>query len=229
MATFVTLSVGNIGGTIDGNFGTYVPAADGTISADTRDVPALLTLGATYVSKRSTTYYTNIAPGAATVGQLVASGALANGAISVTNQPDVMRQGAMKIAAGTSAITGGTVSIVYKANDGTNTTDVLPATAGASGTATSFLTKGVAHITSITVAGLVGGTSPGIQIDTTASISLPVDPGTVDLTVFKENSNTADETVGTLSTVTLGTIAPSTAPNGTHTYSFAYAYTTAEA
>lgn len=222
---YVKMSFSNVGGTIQGAYGTYVPGSDGTAEVDTRDVPVMLALGATFVASRGASYQTPVAPAAAATGQFIASAALSNGALSIANQPDVPRQAQVVIGAGTSALTAGAVSIQYRANDGTTQTDTVSAVVAASGVNTSFLTKGVCHILTAVVSGVAGGASPYIEVNTTTAISVPVDPGAVDFSVTKETINSGDETVGTVSTSTLGTITPTTAPNATHTYGFMYGYT----
>jgi len=160
---------------------------------------------------------------AATVGKFVASAALSNGALTIANQPDCPRQAKLRVDPGPSAITAGTATAIYTANDGSTQTDVLSLVTGASTVATLFFSKGVAAITSITVAGLTGGTSPKVQVDSTAVLALPVIPNFVALTGVYENVDAAPETVGSVTTSN-GAITPTTAPNGTHTYSFGYTF-----
>jgi len=80
-------------------------------------------------------------------------------------------------------------------------------------------------VASAVVTGLAGGASPKIQLDTTADLAVPIPPGTVDATIIKESTDSADNsasaTLGTLTTAGIWT--PHTAPNGTHTFSIAYA------
>jgi hypothetical protein len=219
----VPASTAGIGGLVQGNWGNYSPAADGTYTVDTRDVAALLALGFTYVSQTNNNYGLPLAPGAATIGQIVASGALSNGTVSVTHQPDVMRPVNVEIGTGTAAISAGTVTVVYTANDGTVQTDVISAVVAASSATTKGLSKGVVAISSIVAAGIVGGTAPWLRMSTTAALSIPVAAGSVDFSVLREYDAGATIAVGTL-TSTLGSIIPTTAPNGTVTYSFFYGY-----
>ena len=229
MAQTVIMSLNTIGGIIQGEYGTYQAGADGTAVVDTRDASALLKLGASYISKVNTGYNTPVAPGTATVGQIVASTALANGAIAITNQPDAMRQVAVRVAPGTPGITAGVVAVSYIGNDGLLGTDTLTLVTAANTTLTQFLSRGVEHVSTINVSALAGGGSPHIALDTTATLSVPVGPNAKDFAVGKETLETGDETVGTLSTATLGSIAPTSAPNASHTYSFAYSYIAPEA
>lgn len=224
MAT-VQLAGNGVGGTVQGANGVYQMASDGTFTVDTKDASACLALGMTYIKTRSTSYYTGGAVAAASAAATIASTALSNGTLTIAAQPDVPRQIAVVMGTGTTAITAGSVAITYLANDGSTQTDNLTAVLAASASSTQFLSKGVCHISTATVSGLVGGLTPFIFAGLTTTIALPVDLGTVDLTVIKENVTGVDEAVGTLSTVSLGCIAPTSAPNATRTYSFLYAYT----
>lgn len=222
MAITVKMNAIAIGGTINTAFSGQISVpADGIISVDSRDAPSLLAAGATYIVAR-TAFYTSTAVMTATVGRLVASASLANGALAIANQPDVMRQGRWIIQAGTSAITAGTVATTYVANDGSTTTDNQSLITAASGITTAFTSKGVAVINTVVVSGLVGGASPTIQLDTTSAISVPIDPNTKDILFLKETLDSANSTIGTTSTVTAGSITPNTIPNSTHTYGYLY-------
>ena len=78
----VQLAGNGFGGLVQGNFGNYQAAADGTFTVDNRDAPALLTQGLSYVKQTSRSYTAPLAPAAATIGAVVASGALSNGSVS---------------------------------------------------------------------------------------------------------------------------------------------------
>lgn len=228
MATTVKLYLGpNFGAVVNGNAGgPYTQGSDGTAIVDARDVPALLSAGATYLNSAVRNYGQTPAVAAATVGKFVASGALSNGALAIANQPDVPRQARVVWGAGTVALSAGQVSVSYIANDGTIQTDVVSLALAASGTGTSFLTKGVVHLQTPTVSAVSGGASPFIQIDSTTALSVPVDFNAKDVAFLKETIDTGDEAVGTVSTTTLATITPTTAPNNTHTYGFLYSFLT---
>lgn len=222
MATTVKMSAGpNMGSTINGNWGNYAVASDGTFFADTRDVPALLTAGCIYVNAR-TQYFIGAPPIVGATGKFVASASLANGALAIANQPDVMRAAQVVWGAGTVAISAGQVSVSYLANDGSTTIDTVSLALAASATATAFLTKGVVTLSTPTVSGLVGGASPFIEINSTNAISVPADYNTKDVTFLKEWDDGVVAALGTVSTVTLATITPTTTPNGTHTFAFLY-------
>jgi hypothetical protein len=219
----VQMAGNGFGGIVQGNYGTYQAASDGTFTVDTRDAPAMLQLGMNYIRQIGLSYAVPIAAAAASIGGVVSSGALSNGTVSVTTQPAVMRPVNVEWGTGTTAITAGTVTVTYVGNDGISGSDVIPLSIALSTASTVGLSRGVDTITSITVAGLVGGTSPWIRLSTTAALSLPVSPGTVDLTVTREYDAGATIAVGSLG-VSLGSVFPTTAPNGTVTYSFNYTY-----
>lgn len=212
-----------LGGVIQGNFGNYTPAADGTWTVDARDAPSLLAQGFNYVKITSRSVTLALAPAAAAIGAVVASGALSNGSVSVTAQPDTARPVNFEVGTGTTAITAGNAAITYVGNDGQTTTDNVSLVCALSSAVTHGLSKGVLSVSSVVISGLVGGTSPWRRMSTTAGVSVPVDPGAVDFSVIREYDAGATIAVGTLASA-LGSINPTTAPNGTVTYSFNYNY-----
>lgn len=222
----VRLATNSVGGTIQGQYGTYQPASDGTITVDTRDAATLLAAGMSYVANRGDSYTTPFGPAAATAGQIVASAALSNGAVAIANQPDIMRPVNFIFGPGTTALTAGTVSVTYIGNDQQTHTDVLSVVAPASTNITTPLSRGAVSISTIVAGGITGGTSPFVRADTTAAIAVPCDPGAQD---FLLNNEIADSTRATLAATfaaaSIGCVTVHTAPNGTHTYSLAYAYT----
>lgn len=215
------------GGLIQGAYGNYQPSAsDGSYTVDSRDVPPLLAAGFSYVRTQQQAYTLPLAPAAASVGGIVSSVALSNGTLAITHQPDVMRPVNVEVGTGTTAITAGNVAVTYVANDGTTQTDNISTVIALSTAETVGLSKCVDTITSITVSGVVGGTSPWIRLSTTAALGLPLAPGAIDLAVTREYDAGATIAIGTLGTA-LGSITPTTAPNATVTYSFFYTYTSA--
>jgi hypothetical protein len=222
MAT-VKLSVNGFGGVIQGQFGTYVPAADGTVIVDTRDLAAMLQLGMNNVNNTVAQYTTPLPPAAATVSVIVASGALSDGTVAVAAQPDVLRPVNVVVGTGTTAITAGTITVTYVGNDGQSGVEIIPATCALSSAVTHTLSRGVDTITSVAVAGLVGGTAPWRHFDTTTALSLPVPSGVADVVFQREYDGGATIAVGAVA-VTLASITPTTAPNGTLNYSFTYYY-----
>jgi|SRR5215831_5412959 len=228
MLSTVRLAGNNVGGVVQGLYGTYTQGSDGTFTVSTGDLDAMLRAGMTNLRNASEFAYIGPkAPGVASATQYLASTTLSNGTIALSTQPDVPRQAQAVITGINSpAASAGTVTITYRANDGGLQTDVisLPGTAIGVTPMTFPLTKGVVHfISPATVAGLAGGTN-FITIGSTAFIAVPVDPGAVDVTFTKETSDAGDETVGTASTTSLACIAPSVGITGTHTYQFAYTY-----
>lgn len=202
---------------------TYAPDATGAIYVLPNDVISALASGWAFFNSNFR-FFTATAPAAASAVVTVASVALSNGALTIAAQPDVLRPLQFVVTPGASAITGGTLTLVYFANDGTTTTDVLPLAAAASTPATLNTSKGVLLLSSATVAGLVGGTSPTIKGGTTAAISVPVDAGFSAFTVLRENVDSTNETVGTVAAAS-ASITTTTAPNGTHSFSLGYLYT----
>lgn len=226
MALVQMAPAAGIGGLVQGSFGNYPQSTDGSYTVDVRDAPVLLGAGFAYMKQISEAYTLPLAPAAATAGRVVASATLSNGNLTVANQPDVMRQVNVVVGTGTTAITAGSVAVTYVGNDGLSGTDTLPVTCALSSSTTQPLSRGVVSVTSGTVSGLVGGTAPYIRLDTTAAVSIPVDQQPADFVVTREYDAGATIAVGTLATATIATITPTTAPNGTVTYSFMYSYVT---
>lgn len=223
----VTLNAAAVGGTIQtSGSGTIIVPTNGLIVVNSSDVPDLLKIGCTYVNIR-VVQTTMPIPRAATAARVVTSTSLSNGTVAIANQPDCPRVCALAVATGTSAITAGTTAMVYTANDGTTQTDTFSLVAAASSATTTNTSKGVVHLTSVTTAGLVGGASPGVQVNDTNILSMIVDTGFVNFLALKESVDGADETIGTVTT-SAASISPTTAPNGTHNYSFMGSFTTTD-
>lgn len=221
MTAQVQLAGNGFGGVVQGNYGNYQAAADGTFTVDTRDAPSLLTLGMSYVKSSNVAYTLPAAPAAAAVGAIVASGALSNGTLSISASPDVMRPVAVEVNPGTAGITAGNLAVTYTGNDGSALTENVSLICKASAPFTNLLSRGVMTIASAIVTGLVGGHSPFIRLNTTADVSVPVDPSASDVAFTREYDAGATVAIGTLVSA-LGSITPTTAPNGTVTYSFVY-------
>lgn len=221
------LVIGAVGVTPVGAFqgpfsGTVQAGTDGTFAIDPRDQNDALKAG--YIPVRRNVWAYSPAPTAPlilTVGQIVASAALANGNLAIANQPDVMRQVGMRVDPGAAPITAGTLTVTYTANDGTTQTDVLSLITATSTLFTTFLSKGVLVMQTPVVAGLVGGSSPKVQLDTNAALAVPIPQGSVDVTVLKESHDSSlNATLGTITNAGIWT--PNTAPNSTHTYGVVY-------
>lgn len=201
---------------------SYTPDSTGAIYVAPNDVLSALAAGWVFWNSEFRNAGVTT-PAAANAVLVVASVALSNGALTVAAQPDVLRPLAVRIDPGSSAITAGVATLVYYGNDGVLTTDVLSLVAAASTPVTLTTSKGILILNSGTVSGLVGGTSPKIQVGTNATLALPVTPGFGNFTVLRENTDGANGTIGTV-TASGGLVAPTTAPNGTHSYSWGYTY-----
>jgi hypothetical protein len=219
-----TVRLALTGGVVQGNHGTYQAGSDGTAAVDTRDAIGLIAGGsASYLDTSSGFYTSPIAPAAATVGRIIASGALSNGTITISNQPDVMRQVNMVWGTGTVAISAGSIAISYVANDGQTYTESVALALAASATGTHPLSRGVVHISAPIVTGLTGGVTPFRRFDTTAFLAVPVDPAAQDYATAAESVDGAFETGGWSDSVTsIGCVSPNTAPNATHLFSLFY-------
>lgn len=218
----IQMNASAVGGTIYGAFGTYPVPASGLITVDSRDAANILAIGGFYIGQAIKTQGVG-AVRLATAGRLVASVALANGTLTIANQPDFPRQAGLRVDPGTTAITAGVANVAYVANDGTTMTDTISLAAAASTPFTQNTTKGVVKLNSVIITGLVGGTSPLTQLNDTNSLSVLVEPGFAGFNVLKEMADAADETIGTVAS-SAASITPTTLPNGTHTYSFVVGY-----
>ena len=202
----------------------YVPDANGQFLCDPMDVGRLVLNGFILCVVRMRMYL-SAAVASANAALLFASAALSNGTKAVAAQVDVPRQVQAVVNPGTLAITAGNLALTYTANDGTTVTDNFNLITALSTNLTMQSSKGVLHMTSQIVTGLVGGATPGIQIGTNATLAVPVDPGAEGISFLKENLDGADSTIGTPGVN--GLIAPNTAPNATHTYGWGYKFTAA--
>jgi hypothetical protein len=229
MTVLVIAAVGvTPAGAFQGPFsGTVQQNSDGTFTIDPRDQNDALKSGYIPV-RRDTRAYNSIvsAPAAAAVGAIVASVALTNTTLTIAssgNVPDTMRKCQVRVDPGTSAITAGVCTVTYAANDGTAAqVDALSLVTAASTLLTVPFTKGVLSVTKAVTSGVVGGTSPKIQIDTTAALAVPIPPNAVDVTLLKEETDGADNTTTPGTITNAGIWTPNTAPNATHTFGIVY-------
>ena len=221
----VTLDASDIGGVIfpGGNAARISVPTNGRITVPIQDAPFYIAAGARYISTNSRTQTLAGPPAAATTGRVVASVALANGTLTIANQPDVPRQVATRVDTGTSAITDGNLALTYLANDGATQVDNISLVAPASSLVTTSSSKGVVSVTSAIVTGLAGGASPKVQISDTNSLSVQVDP---DFAAFAINQTFADGVINGRTAVasSAASYTPSTTPNGTVVYSASYNY-----
>lgn len=149
---------------------------------------------------------------------------MANGAQSIAAQPDFPRKLQVRVVDANSSVSAGSVVLVGVGARGQAVTQTISLTGGS---ATTTTTDAYATLTSATISGLTGAASGDtIGIGPATALGLPgpkvLTPSTY--AVFKSNVDNANETVGTVD-ATAGTIAPTTAPNGTHTYDFWYNFT----
>lgn len=205
---------------------SYTADVNGFIYVAPNDIVSAINAGWAFaVNEGLKIYAPSPVPAAANAVATVASVALTNGTLTIAAQPEVPRPLAIRIDPGAAAITAGSLVMTYAANDGTPAqVDTISLVAAVSTPFTTAPSKGVLNLSSAVVSGLVGGSSPKIQIGTTAAISLPTIAGAAGLTVLNEKADGTLETVGAVVAST-GQITPTTAPNGTHTYSFGYTYT----
>lgn len=221
----VSLNAASIGGTIfPGGSTARIPVpANGQITVPTQDAPVYIAAGAKYTSTNARSQVLSAAPRAGSAGRIVASVALANGTLTIANQPDVPRQLAVRVDTGTSAITAGNLALTYLANDGTTQVDNISPVAPASTLLTTSTSKGVVSLTSAIVTALAGGASPKVQINDTNSLSVQVDPNFSGV-MFNQTvaDGAAEGQVAVDSSSASWT--PSTTPNGTHTYGAVYSF-----
>jgi hypothetical protein len=155
------------------------------LAIDPRDLAYALGAGYVPVRRQSHEFAPMVnTPATAAVGRIVASVALTNTSLTIANQPDTMDQIKARVDPGTLAITAGTLTVTHAANDGTAQVDVLSLVTGSSTPLTVPFSKGVMTVASAVVSGLVGGSSPKIQIDTTAALAVAVPPNAVDVTIL---------------------------------------------
>lgn len=223
MSTLV-LDASAIGGTIQLPWtgSVFVPST-GRVTVDLRDVPVCLAMGMSYVRTVSNFQALAAAPRVASTGRIVSSTSLANGTLSIANQPDVPRVLALRVDTGTSAITAGVATAIYKANTGATVTDAISLAAPASTLVTTNTTYGVVSLTSLIVTAVAGGASPKIQLSDTNALSVQVPPGFAAFAGVSEVTDGVAAGVGTVNS-TAASIVPSTTPNATHTYGWYYNY-----
>jgi hypothetical protein len=159
-------------------------------------------------------------PIAAELVSISAAAIATNRALTIAGQPDYPRKLQVRQVIVT-AITAGILTIVGINNAGQTITETVSLIASA--TQTLKTVNAFAHVTSATVSGLVGGGDGTLGIGVAADLALSIPATFSGLQVFKANVDNADEAVGTVDTAA-GTISPTTAPNGTHSYTFYYSF-----
>lgn len=224
----VMFAPSGVTGRVNLSSGAVSVAADGTITvADDSDVNPLLAAGFLPAIPGVMHYTTPIAPAAASAAATISSVTMTNGGLTIAAQPTVGRQIAAVVGAGTVAITAGTLSVDYLANDGTDTIDEISLALAASGSKTVTLTKGALYVNSATIAGLTGGASPFLYAGLTAAIAVPIPPRSASFTIRKEvDTATNQATLGVPVTGALGCFTPNNAPNATQTFAVWYSFLT---
>jgi len=226
----VTMNAAGVGGVIQtAGSGVIQVPANGLITVGAGDVPDLLKIGCTYVNSRNVVQTVANAR-AATAARIVTSTSLANGTLTVANQPDVPRQLAVQTIAGTVAISAGNVAVNYTANDGTTQIDNFSMILGASATATQNTSKGVVTVNSVIVTAMAGGASPGVQVNDTNALAIMVDNGFVNFSCLKETVaqsglGVVNETAFTVASAA-ACVTPQTTPGTTNIYQFAASFVT---
>lgn len=157
---------------------------------------------------------------AASAAAVVASAALSNGSLGAITQPDIPRQLQGVVIPGAAAITAGALTLVYNNTQGVASTDTISLVTGSGVNLTFTTSQGCARLTSAIVAGLVGGSTPTVELGTNTVLALPADVGQSGLAVYKAVVDDADDTLPTQSASDGHLVTPNTAPNGTHTFSF---------
>lgn len=222
----ISVDASQIGGTIipGGSEARKVVGSTGVISVKGIDAASYIQAGAKLIQQRTSSQSLVTAPRAASAGRIVASTAMANGTLSIANQPDVPRQLVLVVDPGNAAITAGDVAVTYVANDGTTQVDHLSPVTPASTIKSTNTSKGVVSVTSAIVTSLAGGSSPKIQINDTNSLSMMVPPNFSGFTLRRSFADGAVD--GTTAVATsAASYTPSTTPNGTHTYASLFSAT----
>ena len=212
--------------------GQVAAGSDGAFTIDIRDLPEAQRAGFSVVFNavmQATFVGTNAAglgrgPLAANADLLFSSAAASVGSITIAAQPDFARQVQWVFFPGTSLVSAGTLSLYYNANDGTVLqTDNFSLITALSTNISGQATKGVAHMTSMAITGLVGGNSPTIRIGTTAALAVPILAGTQDAVILGELNNATGATTANAGTLTnAGIYTPNTAPTASNTYQVNY-------
>lgn len=225
MALSVTVDATPIGGTIiQGGSAPNIPVpANGRVTTSTRVAAQLVAAGANYLGTQLRSQNLQAPPVAATAGRIVASTALANGTLSIANQPDIPRQAVVVVDPGTSAITAGVLALAYLGNDGVNRTESISLVGPGTTIMSTTTSRGLQTVASAIVTALAGGASPKVQVNDTNALALAVDPNFAALTINRQYGDGVATSGGTLQS-TAAVFTPTLTPNGTHTYGFNFSY-----
>lgn len=231
MTTVLLKAPPGVQGTVLGPAGAVITqGADGTATVDVSLVSSLLSQGWQYVSQNSGMAYFNSPPVGTDLTSIVAAAAPTSGTpMTIAAQPKLAAKLNVR-GVYSGAVAGLVVNLVGIDGRGNAVSESVNV-AGAS--STTFVTANAyAKVTSVTPVGTVTNvTTIGVGLST--ALALPMSAAFVDLVVYKEVTATAgtaatlaDETVGTVDTVA-GTIAPTTAADGTKCFYFYYTWTAA--
>lgn len=203
---------------------TYVADVNGVItSVANGDVLSLLNMGCIPSSLKSRLMSMGAVVTAA-LTQVVANVAATNVALTIANQTDVARQLVTTFDPGAADVTAGILTVIYKDQFGQTQNEVQSLVATASTPKTIKTTKACAILTSATVSGLVGGSSPTIEIGTNAVIGLTGEVGSFGFSVFKESQNGANVAAIGAVDATNGLYTLTTAPNSAKLLNVWYTY-----
>lgn len=210
-----------------GPLGTFVVAADGTVSVPSELVSRLLNAGFQTLSQNSDYLFVQ-APATADLVSIVAATIPVSGTpYTIAAQPDVPRKLQVRCV-GSGAVASLVLNLVGTDGRGNAITESVNVACASS---TTFQTANAyAHLTSATPVGTVTNvTTLGIGVGT--ALALPMSPAFADLTVYKESvaatadATPTDEAVGTVDLVA-GTVIPTTAANATKSLFFWYTWST---
>ena len=163
---------------------------------------------------------TFLGPAAADVVAVYAAALPASGAlVTIANSIDYPRK--LQVAVVTGSTTG-TLTMVGVGVDGEPVTDAI--SIATTNTGTTITTRAYRTLTSATVSNLTGAAGT-ISIGLGAALGLPTQQTVVtSFSVFAENDNKVNVTVGTQD-ATARTVIPTTPANGTLNFTFNYKYT----
>lgn len=202
--------------------GSFTPAANGTISVPAGpNVLALLGAGAQLMVQSTDSVIYN-APLASELVAVVAAAAPTSGT-PMTIAAQVAYACKLNVRGVYSgAVANLVANLVGIDGRGNTITETINLAAASS---TTFVTvNAYSKLTSITPVGTVTNVTT-LGVGHSAALAIPMSPVFTDLVVYKEGVSatagaiTADEAVGTVDTVA-GTIIPTTAPNGTKSFTF---------
>ena len=213
-----TVSGSVLGG---GGLGPYAIGADGSVTVDTSLVLQLLGQGYRFFNTANRVVYVNAPIAAELVSVVAAVTQPTNTALTLlVTGPGWPRKLQIRCVIAGSGWTAGIATIVGTDGRGNAVTEVVSLITAV--TVTLKTVNAFGTITSITTSGLVGvGASDTLGVGVAADLALPGPATLLDLTLQKEVVDKADEAIGTVDKVA-GTIAPTTAANGTHTFIFFY-------